>query len=156
MPKSDGKNSDFRARLQLFKKHNDEFFKDVSTGNVMEPLKANRGIVFPYTPNIYFARAANYGQMEFKGSNYPIYSYVNSTPPVIPLIATFTASTSNIPKSLTGIFIASLRASQLIIYDKNALIGFIRVSRPKTIPFKVNISSNFLSLLVKCSTLPSI
>lgn len=104
MPKSDGKNSDFRARLQLFKKHNDEFFKDVSTGNVMEPLKANRGIVFPYTPNIYFARAANYGQMEFKGSNYPIYSYVNSTPPVIPLIATFTASSKEEAKYLLAAF----------------------------------------------------
>ena len=85
---------DQRARLQLYKKNAETFFeKDDSKKDVLNPLKKNRGVVFPYTPNIFLSRSANYASMEFKGANFPIYSYVNSSPPVIPLIATFTAGT---------------------------------------------------------------
>lgn len=105
-------NSDFRARLQLFKNYADELWggkgegplkTPMSDSSVLAPLKKNRGIVFPYTPNIYFARSANYGAMEFKGSNYPIYSYVNSTPPLIPLIAQFTASSKEEARYLLAV-----------------------------------------------------
>jgi hypothetical protein len=82
---------DYRARLQLFKKFGEKFFAD--DNNVLTPLKANRGVVFPYTPNLYIARQTEYGEMAFKGANYPIYAYVQSRPPIIPIIATFTAST---------------------------------------------------------------
>ena len=98
-------NSDYRARLQLFKKYSESFFDEtVKEGNVMFPLKANRGIVFPYTPNLYFARSVNYGQMDFKGANYPIYSYINSAPPIIPLIAQFTASSKEEAQYLLATF----------------------------------------------------
>ena len=86
------RNVDYRARLQLFRGVDTKEFFGESELNVMAPLKANRGIVFPYTPSIYIQRAANYGSMDFKGSNYPLYSFANSNPPMIPLIATFTAS----------------------------------------------------------------
>jgi hypothetical protein len=82
---------DQRARLQLYRNNSKDFFNDAD--NVLTPLQKNRGIVFPYTPNIYITRGANYGSMEFKGSNFPVYSYINSAPPTIPLIATFTAGT---------------------------------------------------------------
>ena len=85
------RNIDFRAKLQLFRGVDTEKFFGDSELNVMAPLRANRGIVFPYTPSIYISRAANYGTFDFKGSNYPLHSFVNSTPPMIPLIATFTA-----------------------------------------------------------------
>ena len=86
------KNSDYRARLQLYKKNAEIFFDKEST-NVLTPLQANRGVVFPYTPNLFLSRSATYGSMEFKGANFPIYTYMNSQPPVLPLIATFTATT---------------------------------------------------------------
>ncbi len=97
------RNSDYRARLQLFRGVKaDEFFakeptkapegEEVRDMNVMAPLRTNRGIVFPYTPSIYISRAANYGSFDFKGANYPLYSFINSTPPMIPLIATFTST----------------------------------------------------------------
>ena len=85
------RNIDFRAKLQLFRGVDTEKFFGDSELNVMAPLRANRGIVFPYTPSIYVSRAANYGTFDFKGSNYPLHSFINSTPPMIPLIATFTA-----------------------------------------------------------------
>lgn len=94
-PPSNGNKSrkvDYRARLQLYKKNSNLFF-DSQSVNVMTPLEANRGIVFPYTPNLFLSRSANYGSMEFKGANFPIYTYMNSTPPVLPLIASFTATT---------------------------------------------------------------
>ena len=106
-------NSDYRARLQLFKNYADEIWggkgeapldTPMSDSSVMAPLKANRGIVFPYTPNIYYARTATYGQMEFKGSNFPIYSYVNSSPPIIPIIAPFTATSKEEAKYLLAVF----------------------------------------------------
>lgn len=95
---SKSRNSDYRARLQLYKKNADMFFAGKDDAgkdeeNVLTPLKANRGVVFPFTPNLFLSRSANYGQMDFKGSNFPIYTYINSTPPVLPLIASFTATT---------------------------------------------------------------
>lgn len=107
------KDSDYRARLQLFKKYADELWGGKGQGplaqplpesSVMHPLKANRGIVFPYTPNIYYARSASYGSMEFKGANFPIYSYVNSQPPIIPIIAQFTASSKEEARYLLAVF----------------------------------------------------
>ena len=62
-------NSDYRARLQLYRKNSDTFFANET--NVLTPLKANRGVVFPYTPNIFLSRSANYGSMDFKGANFP-------------------------------------------------------------------------------------
>tara|TARA_Y100001972_G_C7651357_1_gene327589 strand:+ start:311 stop:1021 length:711 start_codon:yes stop_codon:yes gene_type:complete len=105
-------NSDYRARLQLFRKYADTIWggkgeapldKPMSDSSVMAPLKANRGIIFPYTPNIYYARSANYGMMDFKGANFPIYSFVNSSPPVIPLIAQFTATSKEEAKYLLAV-----------------------------------------------------
>ncbi len=84
-------NSDYRARLQLYKKNADTFFANET--NVLTPLKANRGVVFPYTPNIFLSRSANYGSMDFKGANFPVYTYMNSSPPMLPLIVQFTATT---------------------------------------------------------------
>ena len=52
-PPSNGNKSrkvDYRARLQLYAKNSNLFF-DSQSVNVMTPLEANRGIVFPYTPN---------------------------------------------------------------------------------------------------------
>ena len=84
-------NSDYRARLQLYRKNSDTFFANET--NVLTPLKANRGVVFPYTPNIFLSRSANYGSMDFKGANFPVYTYMNSSPPMLPLIVQFTATT---------------------------------------------------------------
>ena len=84
--------SDYRARLQLYKKNAETFF-DHKNKNVLTPLIANRGVVFPYTPNIFLSRSANYGSMDFKGANFPVYTYMNSSPPMLPLICQFTATT---------------------------------------------------------------
>lgn len=93
-PKDPGKarDMDYRARLQLFRKSSETFFDPV-TPNVLTPLIKNRGIVFPYTPNLFLSRNANYGSMDFKGANFPVHTYMSSSPPILPLIATFTATT---------------------------------------------------------------
>ncbi len=84
-------NIDYRARLQLYAKNAKTFFSEDI--NVLTPLKQNRGVVFPYTPNIFISRSANYGSMDFKGANFPVYTYMNSSPPMLPLICQFTATT---------------------------------------------------------------
>jgi len=89
---SKSRNMDYRARLQLYKKGAEGFF-DTGTQNVLTPLIKNRGIIFPYTPNLFLSRNANYGSMDFKGANFPVHTYMSSSPPILPLIATFTATT---------------------------------------------------------------
>ena len=89
---SRSRNMDYRARLQLYKKGAEGFF-DTVTQNVLTPLIKNRGIIFPYTPNLFLSRNANYGSMDFKGANFPVHTYMSSSPPILPLIATFTATT---------------------------------------------------------------
>ncbi len=101
--KSRSRDIDYRARLQLYGAFAKKFF-DKAKENVLTPLIANRGVVFPYTPSIYISRTANYGNMEFKGSNFPIYNYVNSQPPMIPIIAQFTCTSQEEAKYTLAVY----------------------------------------------------
>lgn len=93
---------DYRARLQLYGKFAKTFFAD--NENVLSPLKVNRGIVFPYTPSIYISRNANYGDLQFKGANFPVYTFVNSSPPMIPIIAQFTCTSQEEAQYTLAVF----------------------------------------------------
>jgi hypothetical protein len=85
-----GKNSfldtDWRARLQVMRANKDDFFgKEVAESDLMFPLKDDRGIVFQYQPSMFIAYAATYDTQVFQGSNYPLHTYMSSTPPTIPI-----------------------------------------------------------------------
>jgi len=62
--------------------------------NLLQPLFATKGIIFPYTPTVMFGSQANYGNFHFTHSNYPYYQYQNSMPVEIQLTAAFTAQTN--------------------------------------------------------------
>lgn len=47
-------------------------------GNVLKPLYATRGLMFPYTPDVVFIRNANYNDFHFTHSNYRFNQYQNS------------------------------------------------------------------------------
>lgn len=83
--KNKGLDIDWRARLQVMRANKDEFFGELNKGDLMHPLKVDRGIVFQYQPSMFIAYAATYDTQVFQGSNYPLHTYMSSTPPTIPI-----------------------------------------------------------------------
>lgn len=79
----DGSNIDWRVRLSIpssienvlnqASRKETQFLK-----NIMLPLQATRGFIFPYTPQITISHTANYSTMSPVHSNYPFLSYENS------------------------------------------------------------------------------
>jgi hypothetical protein len=57
----------------------------------MTALASDRGVVFPYTPNLQINHNANYGSVAPTHSNYPSYFYQNSAVQAITISADFTA-----------------------------------------------------------------
>ena len=83
--KNKGLDIDWRARLQVMRANKDEFFGELEEDALMHPLKVDRGIVFQYQPSMFIAYAATYDTQVFQGSNYPLHTYMSSTPPTIPI-----------------------------------------------------------------------
>tara|TARA_B100000683_G_scaffold142430_1_gene138509 strand:+ start:3487 stop:4413 length:927 start_codon:yes stop_codon:yes gene_type:complete len=61
---------DWRVKLSL-----PENFK---SSELIEPLKATGGMMFPYTPTIILSHTANYNQIAPIHNNYPFFAYQNS------------------------------------------------------------------------------
>jgi hypothetical protein len=83
------KKEDWRVRLSLSPGAT-YLYKD-SSNKLLEPLQATDGVLFPYTPSIQIAYAANYGSLNPTHSNYTIYQYQNSAIDNITLSCEFTA-----------------------------------------------------------------
>lgn len=62
--------------------------------HLMRPLKNTRGLVFPYTPNIYITYSANYDNLAPTHSNYPFPIYQNSAVDQFVITGEFTAENS--------------------------------------------------------------
>jgi len=61
------------------------------SSNILFPLKATSGVVFPYTPTIQTAYRANYEGSDITHANYKQYFYKNSSVEEITIIGEFTA-----------------------------------------------------------------
>lgn len=72
-------------------------------GSVLAPLREIGGIIYPYTPTILVTGQANYNEMQFTHYNYPIYSFMNSTPPVFTVSGPFTANNINEARYLLAV-----------------------------------------------------
>lgn len=84
--------TDWRVRLSLAPDAN-YLYKAVGikAGDILLPLKATNGVVFPYTPTINTNYRANYDAVDVTHSNYKLYFYKNSSVDEISLSAEFTA-----------------------------------------------------------------
>lgn len=71
---------------------------------ILAPLREIGGIIYPYTPTILVTGQANYNEMQFTHYNYPIYSFMNSTPPVFTVSGPFTANNINEARYLLAVF----------------------------------------------------
>lgn len=90
------KSYDWRARLRPKEGGADQFYADsVDPGfddYLMRPIKESGGMVWQYTPTIFLSATANYNPATGQGQNYPINTYMNSTPPEIPVQSDWTAN----------------------------------------------------------------
>jgi len=88
--------------------------------NVLQPLHATKGIIFPYTPDVQFGASGNYANWHFTHSNYQQYQYQNSMPNEITVVGTFTAQTNEEARYLLAV-LTFLRASTMIDFGNEAV-----------------------------------
>jgi hypothetical protein len=81
--------TDWRVRLMLAE--SSDYLYNASDSDILTPLKATNGVIFPYTPNITVNYQANYEQYDLTHSNYRGVFYKNSRVGDISLRGTFTA-----------------------------------------------------------------
>jgi hypothetical protein len=81
---------DWRIRLQLAQQAN-YLYNTAKEGDLLYPLKATSGVIFPYTPQINISYKANYDPSDLTHTNYKQYFYKNSSVEEIQITADFTA-----------------------------------------------------------------
>lgn len=87
---------DFRARLQPKNVLNTQFVLGPdSQDNILYPLHATNGVLFPYMPVVTTGNSAEYDPTTFVHSNYSYNAYVRSTPRPIGITAEFTAQSND-------------------------------------------------------------
>jgi hypothetical protein len=81
---------DWRVRLSLAPSAS-YLYKVAGPGDLLEPLKATDGVIFPYSPTINTSYRANYDPTEVTHSNYKLHFYKNSSVDDVSITAEFTA-----------------------------------------------------------------
>lgn len=81
---------DWRVRLQLAPSAT-YLYKTAKKGDLLFPLLATDGVIFPYTPTIQTSYRANYDPSDLAHSNYRMYFYRNSALEDVTITAEFTA-----------------------------------------------------------------
>ena len=81
---------DWRVRLSLASGAKDYLYKSSEPG-ILSPLAATNGVIFPYTPAVSVAYAAQYDPTTLTHTNYKFYTYNSSSVDQITLSCDFTA-----------------------------------------------------------------
>ena len=84
------KKADWRVRLSLAPGA-DYLYNVAKEGDILSPLSATNGVIFPYTPQINVSYRANYDPSDLTHSNYRLFFYKNSAVDDIQITADFTA-----------------------------------------------------------------
>jgi len=82
---------DWRVRLSLAPGANYLYKVGPGAAGILNPLQKTEGVIFPYTPAISVAYAANYTPFDPTHSNYKIYQYTNSSVDAFSITCDFTA-----------------------------------------------------------------
>lgn len=87
---------DWRVRISLAPGA-DYLYKDPSLSqlDILYPLKATNGVIYPYTPTITVAYVANYDQVDLAHTNYKSWNYKNSSVEAVQIVGDFTAQDTN-------------------------------------------------------------
>lgn len=81
---------DWRVRLSLAPSAK-YLYKIAKAGDLLYPLAATDGVIFPYSPTLQTAYRANYDPLDLMHSNYKLHFYKNSNVDEITVTADFTA-----------------------------------------------------------------
>lgn len=85
---------DYRVRISLAPGA-DYLYMDAKQGDLLYPLFATKGVVYPYTPSISVAYSANYSPTDLTHTNFKMYNYTGSGIDSISITGTFTAQDVN-------------------------------------------------------------
>lgn len=102
-PKFGGRDLFWQGALEIESTNENRKGDEANIDYLLRPLYQTGGLVWQYTPNIFYGASVNYSSQEFQGSNYPLNVYVNSQPPEYPIISQFTANTIDEARYLLGV-----------------------------------------------------
>lgn len=102
--------------------------------NLLAPLHATKGMLFPYTPQLNFGGTANYNQWHFTHSNYQQHNFQNSMPSEIQITGTFTAQTNEEGRYLLAVM-RFLRASTMMEFGAEAARKGVAGTPPPVLRF---------------------
>jgi hypothetical protein len=102
--------------------------------NLLQPLHATKGMLFPYTPQLNFGGTANYNQWHFTHSNYQQHNFQNSMPSEIQITGTFTAQTNEEGRYLLAV-LRFLRASTMVEFGAEAARQGVAGTPPPVLRF---------------------
>lgn len=92
-----------RARLGPTRSSIEEVLGSNECENLLQPLWATKGMIWPYTPDVTFGGTAAYGSFHFAHSNYQFWNFQNSSPLDIQIVGTFTAQTNEEARYLIAV-----------------------------------------------------
>jgi hypothetical protein len=86
---------DYRARLQPKKRNDINVLGPADPSNILNPLHATNGVLFPYTPSVTSGNVAEYDNTGFIHTNYGYNAYIRSYTKPLSITAEFTAQTTD-------------------------------------------------------------
>jgi hypothetical protein len=94
---------DWRVRLSLAPNADYLYRASVDENDILLPLKATNGVIFPYTPTISTSYTASYDPVDLTHTNYKFYQYRNSSVGDISISGEFTAQDTNEARYLLAV-----------------------------------------------------
>lgn len=107
---------------------------DPDCKDILHPLRATKGIIFPYTPDINFGGVANYTNFHFTHSNYQQWQFQNSAPSEFQITGQFTAQTNEEGRYMLAVF-KFLRASTMLEFGTQAASRKVAGTPPPVLRF---------------------
>ena len=119
--------------------------------NLLQPLHATKGMLFPYTPQLNFGGTANYNQWHFTHSNFQQHNFTNSMPSEIQITGTFTAQTNEEGRYMLAV-LRFLRASTMIEFGAEAARQGVAGTPPPVLRFNYLGAQQFNNVPVVLTT----
>lgn len=92
-----------RARLGPTRAAMAEVLGDNDCANILQPLWATKGMIWPFTPMVNAGGAGMYSSYHFTHSNYPFWNFQNSAPHPVQVTGSFTSQTNEEGRYLVAV-----------------------------------------------------
>ena len=112
---------DWRVRVSVGE-NSGILYQDTRVGNILKPLIATKGVIFPYTPKVDITLQSQYSDTEITHTNYGFQSYNRSNISSVTISAEFTAQTPEEAQYVLAV-IHFFRAAGKMFTGKDDLAG---------------------------------